>query len=113
MKGNPFWNQQIPASSLDEARVAAPCPLCPSVSRGPAHKPQQGAWAVAAPGGRAAGAALHRSDSLTCVQSPCLIMTDREAQTEEYSTTHLKSPLQDCQSYENQVKVKRLSQIET
>ena len=55
MKGNPFWNQQIPASSLDEARVAAPCPLCPSVSRGPAHKPQQGAWAVAAPGGRAGG----------------------------------------------------------
>ena len=39
-------------------------------------------------------------------------MTKKQAQTEENSTKHLKSPLQDCQSYENQGKVKKLSQME-
>ena len=56
--------------------------------------------------------ALHLSGSLPHTQSSCLIMTKKQAQTEENSTKHLKSPLQDCQSYENQGKVKKLSQIE-
>ena len=110
MKGNPFWSQQITACSLDKAgacrrlliaRFVQEEAVAPPTSR--SRDPSQ--WPPVV--GVLLGLALHVSGSLSRTQSPCLIMTNRQDQTKEYSTKHLKSPLQDCQSYENQGKVKK------
>ena len=84
-EGEPFLEPADPNLHLGQGwGQIASCslPALSKLSCGPARKPQQGACKEAARG-RAAGAALH-----VCTQSPCLIMTDRQAQTEEYSTKH-------------------------